>query len=106
MHAGPQAILSSLREQYWPINGRNIARKIVHQCITCFRLKPTIVQPLMGNLPKERVNPSRPFKICGIDYGGPVKSSLQRKSPITKGYICIFVCFTTKAIHIELASDL
>jgi len=108
LHAGPQAILSSLREQYWPINGRNIARKIVHQCITCFRLKPTIVQPLMSSLPKERVNPSRPFKICGIDYSGPinVKSSLQRKAPITKGYICIFVCFATKAIHIELASDL
>ncbi|XP_060872759.1 uncharacterized protein LOC132946718 [Metopolophium dirhodum] len=108
LHAGPQTILSSIREQYWPINGRNIARKTVHQCIKCFRIKPTIVQPLMGNLPKERVNPSRPFKICGIDYGGPfmVKSSLQRKALITKGYICIFVCFATKAIHIELASDL
>jgi len=85
---GPQAILSSIREQYWPINGRNIARKTVHQCITCFQLKPTTVQPLMGNLPKERVNPSRPFKIYGINYGGPitVKSSLQRKAPITKVY--------------------
>ena len=35
-----------------------------------------------------------------------VKSSLQSKAPITKGYICIFVCFATKAIHIKLASDL
>jgi hypothetical protein len=69
----------------------------------------TTVQPFMGNLPKERVNPpSIPFKICGIGFGGPImiKSNLQRKGPITKGYICIFVCFTTNAIHIELASDL
>jgi len=49
---------------------------------------------------KERVNPSHPFKICEIDYGGPamVKSSLQRKAPITKGYIiCIFALFWSQS---------
>ncbi|KAL4111865.1 hypothetical protein QTP88_015742 [Uroleucon formosanum] len=35
-----------------------------------------------------------------------IKSSLRRYSPYDKGYISIFVCFATKAIHIELVSDL
>jgi len=30
LHAGPQALLASVREKYWPLGGRNIAKK---QCI-------------------------------------------------------------------------
>ncbi|GFV28643.1 integrase catalytic domain-containing protein [Trichonephila clavipes] len=43
--------------QFWPINGKGIARKTVHDCIACFRQKPTGVDQLMGNLPSERVTP-------------------------------------------------
>lgn len=51
---------------------------------------------------------SRPFQVVGVDFAGPiqVKNSRVRRAIITKGYICIFVCFTTKAIHLELVSDL
>ncbi|GFV34266.1 uncharacterized protein TNCV_991871 [Trichonephila clavipes] len=47
--------------QFWPINGKGIARKTVHDCIACFRQKPTAIDQLMGNLPSERVTPSAPF---------------------------------------------
>ncbi|GFX32019.1 integrase catalytic domain-containing protein [Trichonephila clavipes] len=40
--------------QFWPINGKGIARKTVHDCIACFRQKPTGVDQLMGNLPSEK----------------------------------------------------
>lgn len=62
----------------------------------------------MGDLPKDRVTISRPFSKCGIDYAGPlmIKTSLRRNSPLVKGYICVFVCFATNAIHIELVGDL
>ncbi|KAG7307103.1 hypothetical protein JYU34_007243 [Plutella xylostella] len=38
-HAGPQLLLSSFREQFWPLAGRNLARSTVRKCITCTRLK-------------------------------------------------------------------
>jgi len=108
LHGGPAAMLSYVRERYWPIHGRNMARKIFYQCVKCFRTKPTIVQPIMGDLPRQRVEPQRPFAICGIDFAGPfsIKTSLRRNAPINKGYVCIFVCFSTKAVHIELVCDL
>lgn len=108
MHGGPQATLSAIRLIYWPLNGRNIARSTVHQCVKCFRYKPIVIQPIMDQLPYDRVEPARPFLKCGVDFAGPflVKSSLRRKAPLLKGYICIFVCFTTKAVHIELVGDL
>ncbi|XP_060846095.1 uncharacterized protein LOC132925744 [Rhopalosiphum padi] len=108
MHGGPQATLSTIRLQYWPLNGRNIARSTVHKCVKCFKYKPIVVQPIMGQLPADRVEPARAFLKCGIDFAGPflIKSSLRRNAPLSKSYVCIFVCFTTKATHLELVSDL
>ena len=33
-HAGVQSTLYAIREQYWPIDGRNTTRKIIRQCMT------------------------------------------------------------------------
>ncbi|XP_075167763.1 uncharacterized protein LOC142239905 [Haematobia irritans] len=62
----------------------------------------------MGNLPSVRLKPVRPFKHSGVDYAGPItiKASSVRSSATSKGYICLFVCMVTKAIHLEAVSDL
>lgn len=72
MHVGSQATLSSIRLKYWPLNGCNIARSIMLKCVICFCYKPIVVQPIMGNLPADRVEPAeRAFLRCGIDFAGP-----------------------------------
>jgi hypothetical protein len=80
----------------------------VHRCIPCFRTKPHDNNPIMGNLPSHRVKASRPFTNCGVDFGGTIflKIGGIRSKKTTKAYICLFVCFSTKAIHLELVSDL
>ncbi|XP_032674663.1 uncharacterized protein LOC116845731 [Odontomachus brunneus] len=63
--------------------------------------------PLMAPLPRERVTPAPPFQVAGVDYAGPVTLTAVRgrgRSSI-KGYIAVFVCFTTRAIHLELVGD-
>lgn len=59
-------------------------------------------------MPSGRVTISRPFTHCGVDYAGPVtlRESKRRNARNHKAYISIFVCFATKAVHIELVSDL
>ncbi|GFV70436.1 uncharacterized protein TNCV_4798551 [Trichonephila clavipes] len=56
-----------------------------------------------GNLPKHRVTLERPFFSCGIDYAGLVliKCNKGRGTKSTKGYIALFVCLATKAVHNE-----
>ncbi|XP_011706155.1 PREDICTED: uncharacterized protein LOC105461353, partial [Wasmannia auropunctata] len=71
LHAGPQLLLSSIREKLWVVGGRNLAKQIVHDCIRCFRNKPRQAQALMGELPKARVSVSMPFHVTGVDYAGP-----------------------------------
>ncbi|GFY34350.1 integrase catalytic domain-containing protein [Trichonephila clavipes] len=50
----------------------------------------------------------RPFFSCGIDYAGHVliKCNKGRGTKSTKGYIALFVCLATKAVHIEAVGDL
>ncbi|KAF0751198.1 Uncharacterized protein FWK35_00016915, partial [Aphis craccivora] len=73
MHAGPQAMLANTR----------------------LKLRPIIVEPIMGNLPAERLEPCRAFKKCGVDFAGPItiKTSLRKRQH-------------TRAVHIELVGDL
>lgn len=107
-HAGPQALLYHVRDLYWPVGGRNLARQVVNKCVTCRRFRGKTLNPIMGNLPKERITPSFPFQVCGVDYAGPVMV-LNRKgrgSKLTKGYISLFICFLTRCLHLELVSDL
>lgn len=108
LHCGPQHLLASIRQSYWPLGGRNLARKIYRECVKCFRTHPKSSVPLMGNLPKNRITPAPAFYRTGVDYAGPfsVKDRQGRGCKITKAYIALFVCFVTKAIHIELVSDL
>lgn len=62
----------------------------------------------MADLPAARVNPGRPFSKGGVDYAGPFQLSRSKGQAIStsKGYLAVFVCLATKAIHLELAGDL
>ena len=61
----------------------------------------------MGNLPSRRTAPSESFEVTGVDYAGPIKvrPSKLRGNITQKGYIAIFVCFSTHAVHIEVVDD-
>ncbi|XP_055714311.1 uncharacterized protein LOC129808557 [Phlebotomus papatasi] len=107
LHAGPQLLLASIRQIYWPMGGRGLTRKVVRMCIPCFRAKPPIQEQLMANLPEHRVTCLRPFQPTGTDFAGPLLlKSGQRKVSARKSYIAVMVCLSTKAIHLELVSSL
>lgn len=107
-HAGPQLLLSTIREEWWPLGGRNLARSIVHKCVRCVRLNAKTLSPIMGDLPSSRLIPGFPFMHTGTDYCGPVYilNRQGRGSRLIKCYICIFVCFATRALHLELVTTL
>lgn len=74
----------------------------------CFRFKGQPLTQIMADLPKFRVTAVRPFLLSGVDFAGPleVKEWRSRKPMIHKGYVCIFICMSTKAIDLQLVSDL
>ncbi|GFX97863.1 integrase catalytic domain-containing protein [Trichonephila clavipes] len=107
-HLGPQHLLYQVRLKYWPIHGRNICRKVVHNCVICFKFNPKICFEKVGDVPKQRIPPDKVFNSTGIYLCRPffIKNKYQRKGPEIKVYVCIFICLVTKAIHLEIISDL
>jgi len=107
LHCGPQALLAEVRRQYWPLRGRAVARSSVLKCIRCTRARPRIVEPIMAPLPRKRVQCARPFSVTGVDFAGPliIRSGIRRVVGI-KAWIAVFVCFVTRAIHLEIVEDL
>lgn len=63
---------------------------------------------IMGQLPANRVTPARPFFVVGVDFAGPITTLIRRGrgGGTNKSYISLFICFATRAIHLEAVSDL
>ena len=87
---------------------KQVIRPVLHRCLPCFKLKAAASQQLMGQLTLARVTVAHPFVNAGIDYVGPfeIKSGNTRSRTTTKCYIALFICMATKAIHLELVSNL
>lgn len=108
LHGGIQLMMTYLRSKYWIIGLKSTVRKCIHNCKTCIIDKAKVKNQFMGQLPAVRVTPHRPFLNSGVDFAGPVlmRTSKGRGHHATKGYICLFVCMATRAIHLEAVTDL
>ena len=105
LHQGVDAVLTKVRSLYSIIGDRRLLRSITRSCVTCRRFQAKAADECSTHLPEDRVTLQRPFAMCGIDYAGPlfVKSS---ESGTTKVWIALFVCGTTRAIHLEIVDSL
>ncbi|KAI5734956.1 hypothetical protein M8J77_012447 [Diaphorina citri] len=108
LHGGSKIVQSLLLQQFWIIGARNLIRSEISKCVSCVKMKPVFYQPMMADLPVSRYTQGRPFLNVGVDYAGPFtyKTGPRRNSPLSKCYFAIFVCMSTKCIHLELVSEL
>ncbi|KAG7295038.1 hypothetical protein JYU34_022507 [Plutella xylostella] len=107
-HVGANTLAAILSRTYWIMSARRVTRHITYRCVQCYRSKARPTQPYMADLPPDRVRGARPFLGVGTDFAGPfyIKTSTLRNAKITKCYLCIFVCLSVKAVHLEVVSDL
>lgn len=108
LHGGTQLMLQTLRQKYWVLNGRAAVKQCAHRCVTCRRHSQLMTQQQMASLPASRVRATHPFQSAGIDYCGPfnIRVGTKRTRTTMKTWVAIFVCMSTKAVHIELAENL
>lgn len=67
---GPQDLLNTVRLKYSLLSGRNVARKVIHECVQRFKCKSIITNQLVGDLSTERVIPISSFLNVGLDLSG------------------------------------
>ena len=107
LHGGTQLTLRLLRQSYWIISARSLVKSHIHKCVKCVRHSAQTATQLMGDLPSPRVTPSPPFTHTGVDYAGPMDiiKGVSRGQRTTKHYVAVFVCLSTRAIHLESVDD-
>ncbi|XP_076301671.1 uncharacterized protein LOC143219688 [Lasioglossum baleicum] len=107
LHAGPQLTLATIRQSYWIVGGRQPVRAFIKRCVICTRHSARQCTQLMGQLPSRRVTTARAFVNTGVDYAGPFhwRTMRGRGAKVLKGYLALFVCMATGAVHLEFASD-
>ncbi|XP_065372164.1 uncharacterized protein LOC135964036 [Calliphora vicina] len=108
LHGGNQLMLRVLRTQFYIVRARNLIKTIISRCRMCALYRKKVQSQIMAALPTNRTIISRPFTTTGVDFAGPfdIRNFTGRACLITKGYVCLFVCFATKAIHLEAVSNL
>ncbi|XP_062557058.1 uncharacterized protein LOC134221907 [Armigeres subalbatus] len=107
LHVGQTGLISVIRQRYWLLNAKSTVRQVARSCVKCFRVNPVEIKQLMGNLPSSRVVPSPPFAVTGVDYAGPFQVRQGSHRPmLMKSYVAVYVCMATKAVHLEIVSDL
>ena len=105
-HIGLSQTLSLYRQRCWTPKIRSRIKSLLLRCVICQRVrKRTIPRPLPPPLPAERVIWVPPFTNVGVDHTGSftIRDQQGRK---TKAYICLFVCATTRAVHLEVVDNL
>jgi hypothetical protein len=102
-HAGVSLLVSSLRNSYWIIGLRRLAKKVKRQCIQCQKLDSGPFKQKIAPLPGDRIKPAAPFSVVGIDHAGPLYCA---DVPGKKFYILLITCAVVRAVHLELVRSL
>ena len=104
-HGGRDMTLSEIRTSgFWIVQGRMAVARHILKCVKCKRLRGTLCQQKMADLPAERLQPTEPFCYTGVDYFGPFYVR-ERRSEV-KRWGVLFVCLNSRAIHLETANSL
>ena len=105
-HCGVSHTLSVFRLSFWSPKIRTRVKSLLLRRVTCRRqrAKP-IAKPPLPPLPAERVQWQRSLATVGVDHTGHFYDRDAQGQRI-KLYICLFVCATTRAIHLKVVDNL
>ncbi|XP_065365540.1 uncharacterized protein LOC135958568 [Calliphora vicina] len=97
-----------IQTEYFITRLKPRVKSIIRNCKICIIQRQKPCSQIMAPLPPERCTLSPPFQSTGVDFAGPfeLKVSPLRNSTYVKGYVCVFVCFSVRAVHLEACSDL
>ena len=94
-----------IQQEYWIIGSRNALNKIKSSCIKCIHRNANPIHPPMADIPRQWLDEQVfPFIHTGVDYFGPFEMKFLRRT--LKRWCCLFICLTTRAVHIEVTQSL
>lgn len=89
---------------FWIIGGSSAISDYIAKCVCCRKLRGTVQEQKMADLPEDRVQSAPPFTYCAVDYFGPWYVKEGRRQ--LKRYGVLFTCMASRAVHLEVANSL
>ncbi|PFX25823.1 hypothetical protein AWC38_SpisGene9511 [Stylophora pistillata] len=72
-HSGIRDTLTTLRERFWVVRGREAVKRFIRKCVPCCKYQGMPCSPLPPNdLPDKRVSEDPPFMRVGLDFIWPL----------------------------------
>ena len=59
-HMGQESVLSSIRKEYWIVEGRAAVKRVIRSCVMCQRRKARLGEQFMASLPQTSLLPINP----------------------------------------------
>ena len=81
-----------------------MVKSAIFKCVICCKLRGTIGEQMMADLPKDRFEEAPPFTYCTVDMFGPFTVRVKRSD--MKRYGAMFTCLASRAVHIEVTHSL
>ena len=103
-HGGVNITVIVLQQVYWIPCIRQCVKSVLRECVPCKKIvgKP-YKSPDLPPLPKIRIMEAPPFTVTGVDFTG---AQYVKEREEMKVYICLFSCAVTRAVHLEVVTDL
>ena len=97
--------MNSLRIFYYAPFYYEKVNKILKKCFICQYIQKHPLNPTeVASLPSFRVSCEHAFENVGVDFVGPSYYNVG-KNEMKKCYILLFTCAVSRAIHLELTTD-
>ena len=104
-HLSASQVMIAIRQRFWIIKCKNTINKTLNRCTFCRRYRVSnYVIPTAPPLPSYRITKTSAFNHCGVDYTGAMY--VKNNKVVRKVYLVLFTCPVTRAVHLELASDM
>ena len=94
---------------FWIIGGKRLINGILEKCIKCKKLRGKGQIQKIADLPADHVSPASPFSYVELDVLGPWQICARRTRggfTHSKRWAILFVCMSTRAIHIEVIESM
>ena len=103
-HQGLDYMRSVLNLKHAILGLRRLLRSMENQCLTCRKRQASTIQPIMSDLPVERLGYKQPpFNHTGVNYFGPLYVPVRRSTEKRWGFL--FTClppglYTLRLYHL------
>ena len=105
LHSGLNSTLNYFQKTYWICQDRKVVKQVIKDFVVCQNAQARSLRvPEPPDLPSYRLSNDYAFTNTGIDFAGLlyVSNSYGNSDSLFKCYTCLFMCATTRNVHLEL----